>query len=126
MPTFVHGIDCDLSIGGTAIEGTLTSASMDLSRALAEIKSMGAGQVTRVAGLKDVTFTAGGDYDATIDAALFAAWDGSAVVAVILEPNGTITYTVNCWVASYNISASSDGQVTYTVNLSGSGDVARA
>lgn len=126
MPTFVHGVDCNLSVGGTAIEGTLSSASMDLARALAEIKSMGGGNVTRVAGLKDVTFTANGDYDATIDAVLFAAWDGAAAVEIIFEPNGTVTYTVNCWIASYNISGNSDSQVTYTVNLSGSGDVARA
>ena len=70
MPTFVHGISAELSVaGGTTLEGTLTSADMSLDRSLAEIKALAAGQVMRVAGLKDVTFTAAGAYDATVDAA---------------------------------------------------------
>ena len=127
MPTFVHGISAELSVnGGTALEGTLTSADMSLDRSLAEIKALAGGQVARVAGLKDCTFTASGAYDATVDAALFAAWDGAVHTATVFSPDGTVTYTLDCWIASYKITASSDAAVTYSISLSGDGDVARA
>jgi hypothetical protein len=125
MPTFVHSINATLSVGGTALEGTLESADMSLTRLLAEIKAFAAGQVDRVMGLKDCSFKAGGAHDATIDAALFAAWDGAAPVAVIFSPDGTTTYTANAIIATYSISAGGDA-VKYTVDFAGAGDVARA
>ena len=123
---FGHGIAATLSVGGTALEGYLENASMDLARELAEIKVFDSDSVARVAGLRNCTFTAGGPYDPTCDAALFAAWDGAAAVAVIFKPQSTVTYTVDCFVASYNVAAGSGDKVTWTVNLSSDGDVARA
>ena len=127
MATPVHGINATLSIGGTPIAGTLDSANMDLAREIAEARHMGDDSVIRLPGLRSCTFTAEGDFDATIDAALFAAWDGDAAVEVIYLPDGTTppTYTVDVFVASYGLRAASNGMVRLTVNLSSTGDLVR-
>lgn len=124
---FKHGIEATLSVGGTALAGYAESATMDLQRELSEIRTWGANSVQRVAGLKNITFTHNGAWDATADSALYTAWNGAAAVAVAFSPDaGTTTYTVNCWVASYSVTAGSGDKVTYTVSLSSSGDVSRA
>ena len=127
MATPVHGINATLSIGGTPITGTLDSANMDLAREIAEARHMGDDSVIRLPGLRSCTFTAEGDFDATIDAALFTAWDGAAAVEVIFLPDGTTppTYTVDAFVANYGLRAASNGMSRLTVNLSSTGDVVR-
>jgi hypothetical protein len=126
MATFVHGITANLTLAGQTLAGVLTSADQDLQRELAEIKAMGATNVARVAGLRNTVLTGGGAFDATIDAALFTAYDSAAVSACIFTPNGTITYTLNVFISSYKITAASNGAVSWTVNLASDGDVARA
>jgi len=126
MADLNHGINATLSLGGTAIEGILDNASMDLRREMAEARHMGDDAVRRLAGLRDCQFTAEGDWDDTIDAALYNAWNGAASAAVVFKPDGTKTYTVNAWITSYQVRAASNGMVRVTVNLSSDGDVARA
>lgn len=125
--TPVHGISAKLKVGATQIEGTLDSINMDLQRELAEARHMGETSVIRLAGLRSCTFSAEGDFDATIDAALYAAWNGAAAVEVIFLPDGTTppTYTVSVFVASYGLRAASNGMVRLTVNLSSAGAVVR-
>jgi len=126
MATPVHGLNANLKIGSLQIEGTLDSANMDLQRELAEARHMGDASVIRLPGLRSCTFTGEGDFDSTIDAALYAAWNGNTSVAAIFSPDGTITYTANVCVSSYQISATSNGMVRMTVNLSSDGDVVRS
>lgn len=123
---FGHGINANLSIGGTAIEGYLESQSMDLRKELAEMRPLGGTAVQRVAGLEDCTFTADGGWDTTLDALLFNAWRAGTAVATVFSPNGVINYTVNSIVESYNVNATSGDKTGFTVNLSGSGVVSRA
>jgi hypothetical protein len=126
MADLNHGINATLSINaGTAIEGILDSASMDLRREIAEARHMGDDSIRRLAGLRDCQFTAEGDFDDTIDAALFTAWDGATSAEAVFSPDGTVTYTVDVWVTSYQIRAASNGLVRVTVNLSSDGDVAQ-
>ena len=126
---FQHGIAATLSIGGTAFAGYLTSATMNLTRAMGEIRLLGQADdaVVRVPGLRDVNFTCNGAWDATADAALFALYDGSAAGAIIFSPDeGVTTYTVNCWIPEYTINTPSDGAATWTIRLASDGDVTRA
>jgi hypothetical protein len=99
---------------------------MDLQRELAEVRHFGDPAVLRLPGLRSCTFTAEGDYDATVDAALFAAWNGSTAVSAVFRPDGVVTYTVNVFVASYSLRPASNGMTRVTVNLSSTGNVARA
>lgn len=122
---FSHGVKATLQVEATNLEGYAESTSMDLRRELAEIRVLDSAAVQRLAGLRDVTFTAEGPFDPTADAALFAAWNGDTPVTVTYKPDGAVTYTANCLVESYNISASSGDKCTYSVNLSGTGAVSR-
>lgn len=123
---FSHGVKATLKVGALQLEGYAESTSMDLRRELAEIRVLGSGAVERVAGLRDVTFTADGPFDPTADAALYAAWNGDTAAAIEFQPDGTVSYTANAFIETYDISASSGDKCTYTVNLSGSGAVSRA
>ena len=92
MADLNHGINATLSIaGGTAIEGILDNASMDLQREIAEARHMGDDSVRRLAGLRSCQFTAEGDWDDTIDAALYSAWNGAASAAAVFSPDGVVT-----------------------------------
>jgi len=124
MATFGHGIAATLSIG-SAFGGYIESASMDLSRELAEIKVLTSTAIARVAGLQDCKFTSDGDYDQTADGLLWAALTSSAPTAVIFKPQATTAFTVNCWIESYSIAATSGDKVTFTVALSGAGTLSR-
>jgi hypothetical protein len=123
---FNHGMAATLSVAGTALAGTLKSGGMDLQRELAELALMGEGSKLRLPGLRDCSFTADGAYDPTVDAALFAAYDGTVAVAVIFSPNGTVTFTANALISSYKMTVDSKGAASYSLALSGAGDVARA
>ena len=125
--TPVHGINATLKLGSDQIEGTLDSVNMDLQREIAEARHMGDDSVIRLPGLRSCTFSAEGDFDVTIDAALYAAWNGEAAVEVIFLPDGTTppTYTVDVFVASYGLRTASNGMVRLTVNLSSTGDLVR-
>ncbi len=128
MATPVHGINATLKLGSTKIEGTLDNATMDLQRELAEARHMGDQSVIRLPGLRSATFTAEGDFDATIDTALYNAWNGETPSSVTFLPDGTTppTYTVDCFIASYSVRAASNAMVRITVNLSSTGDITRS
>lgn len=126
--TEVHGLNATLSlVGPGAIEGILDNINMDLRRELAEARHIGGTSVIRLVGLRDCTFTAEGDFDATIDAALYAVWNGDTAVTATFLPDGTTppTYTVDVFITSYSLRAASNGMVRLTANLSSTGDVAR-
>jgi hypothetical protein len=126
MATPVHGLNATLKVGATQIEGGLDSVGMDLQREVAEARHMGDDSVIRLPGLRSCTFSAEGDYDATLDAALYAAWNGDVAVEAIYSPNGTVTYTVDVVVGGYSHRPASNGMVRVTVALSSSGDLVRA
>lgn len=122
---FSHGIEATLKIGVTQFDGYVEGIDAAFARELAEIRTLGATAVQRVAGLEDFSFTANGPFDATADAALYAAFHGSAPVAVAFKPDGVVTYSVNCWVPEYSVSTGSNAAATWSVRLASSGDMTR-
>lgn len=123
---FKHGISATLGLGATALAGFLSSANMDLSRELAEIKTLGATSVQRVAGLENCVFTSDGDYDADTDLAIYTALASTTHAAVTFSPDaGTTTYSLNAWITAYTIKAASGAATTFTLNLSSDGTISR-
>lgn len=124
---FKHGIEATLKIGTTQFEGYIENTGMNLERELAEIRTLSGAAVQRVAGLRNITFTADGAWDATADAALYALWNGSATGSVVFSPDGgTTTYTCNCWLGTYAITAGSGDKVGWSIDLASDGTVTRA
>lgn len=127
--TAVHGINADVKLGATQIEGYLETAEMNLQRELAELRHLGATAVARLAGLQNCTFTGEGDYDeATLAAALWSAYNGDTSVTVVFEPTGAASpaYTFEAFVESYTIRAAANAAVRFTLNLASDGVVGRA
>lgn len=124
---FKHGIQARLSIGGVEFCGYVENTGMSLERELAEIRTLCAEAVQRVAGLRNITFTADGAWDAVADAALFALWDGSATAEIVFSPDeGDTTYTCDCWLGTYAITAGSGDKIGWSVDLASDGVVVRA
>lgn len=123
---FNHGVAATLSIGGTAFAGYIDSVDAAFTRALAEIRTLGATAVARVAGLEDFSFTVNGAFDATADAVLYTLFHGSAAGVIVFQPDGTTNYTVSCWMPQYSIKVSSDAAATWTIQLASSGDCVRS
>lgn len=121
-----HGLKATLSLGSTPIEGTLDSVSMDLAREMAEARHLGDTSVIRLPGLRSCTFTAEGEFDSVIDAKLWTAYNGDTPVKVQFSPDGVTTYTVDVFVSNYSLRAASNAMSRLTVNLTSTGDVARA
>ncbi len=123
----VHGTKATLSVASTALEGYVETTEMNLQRELAELRHLGGTAVGRLAGLRNCTFTAEGDYDSTIDAALYTAWSGAAAVAVAFKPAGTggATYSMNAWIESYTVRAAANAAVRFTINLSSDGTISK-
>ncbi len=126
--TAVHGINADVKLGNTQIEGYLETAEMNLQRELAELRHLGATAVARLAGLQNCTFTGEGDYDETsLAAALWSAWDGDTAVSVEFKPTGAASpkYTFSAFIESYTVRAAANAAVRFTINLSSDGAISR-
>jgi hypothetical protein len=124
---FSHGIAAKLSInGGTAIEGYVEGIEAAFTRALAEVRTLTGEAVIRVAGLEDFQFTVNGGWDATLDAAVYTGFHAAAAAAVVFQPEGTTTYTVNCWIPEYNITASSTDAAKWSIRLASAGTCVRS
>lgn len=123
---FKHGVEATLSIGGTAFCGYIENAAMNLERELAEIRTLCSEAVERVAGLRNITFTADGAWDETADAALFDLWDGDVTAVIAFSPDGgETTYTCDCFLGTYNITAGSGDKVGWSIDLASDGVVTR-
>jgi hypothetical protein len=124
----VHGTKATLSVAGTALEGYVETTEMNLQRELAELRHLGGTAVGRLAGLRNCTFTAEGDYDSTIDSALYTAWSGAASVAVVFKPAGAggATYSLSAWIESYTVRAAANAAVRFTINLSSDGTITKS
>ena len=124
----VHVTKATLSVASTALEGYVETTEMNLQRELAELRHLGGTAVGRLAGLRNCTFTAEGDFDSAIDAALYTAWSGAAAVAVVFKPAGATgaTYSMNAWIESYTVRAAANAAVRFTINLSSDGTITKS
>lgn len=132
---FVAGKNSYLNVDNSAGSPTDISAycaNVSLSRSLADLATttLGAGSVTRIAGLADGSFQASGPWDATCDgylAGVFAATIAGTVASTTFaigpagSGNGKVKITGECVMASYDVSTTVDGRVEWsaTFNLTG-------
>ena len=122
---FGHGIASDFTLAASSVKNYIESIDATFEREIADIKALGTVYVQRLAGHKMGSFALSGAYDPTIDAAVFNAWDGDTAVAWTYLPVSTVTYSGNCRVTNYKITAGADA-VRITFDLVSDGTISRA
>lgn len=123
MPTFVHGKDGYLSIGGTAITDVTTDAGHSRSADVAETSVMGTDDKTYIPGMKDGQLSATCRFDRTTDGTL-EAFLGTEV-AVIYGPEGNTTgdrqYTFQAIMTQYDVTGGTGDVVAVSLTLQRTG-----
>lgn len=123
MPTFVHGKDGYLSIGGTAITDITTDAGHTRSADTAETSVMGTDDKTYIPGMKDGQLTATCRFDRTTDGTLEALL--GTQVAVEYGPEGNTTgdrkYSFNAIMTQYDVQGSTADVVSVNISLQRTG-----
>ena len=126
---FSHGLGADFYFSGSDISSYLSDLDPSFERELAEIAHLGDSWKTNLAGLRAGSFAVSGDFDPTLDAAVWTAFDAAAATACIYYPTGTGTtpsYTFSAWVSSFNPGPAGTGDaVKYSFELTISGTVTR-
>lgn len=129
MP-FIAGKTSTFSLdnaGGTLTAITSYVDSVDFPRAIDtyETTTLGANDKTYIVGLRGATFSISGPWDATIDAHMAGVLGQSATLSFSYSPNGSLTYTGECIVTSYDISSPVGDKLTWSANLQVTGAVTR-
>jgi len=131
---FSHGIDADfwIDVSGSLADMTayLENLSPEFTRELAEIKALGTTYVQRLAGIRMFSMSGDGKFDPTLDAAIYAAWNGDSAVTWQYYPqgksNGNIYYYGECRVERYSPGPASSGDgVGFSFTLVNDGAVTR-
>jgi len=124
---FSHGIDADISIGGSTRKAYVEMIDVTFDREIDDIKVLGSSWVQRVVGIRSMRITINGAWDATIDGVLYTAFDSASATAVIVTPQAGVTYTVSCRVSSYKPGPTgSAGKAAWSAELVSDGAVVRA
>lgn len=128
-----HGLSQKFTWNSIALTSYMTSASFERVRELVETLTFGDTDMTRIAGVKDVSFDLDFEWAAgsnTIDAALGDAIGTSA--AFTYDPTGTATpapttptYTGTLILESYSITGDTGTAVTGSATFKGNGAVTR-
>lgn len=126
---FQHGavdvtVSIDVSGSPVDISGYLESFNADFSRELVDIKVMGDTWVSRLNGIRMCDCSGEAVFDPTIDAALYAAWNGNAAItwSYVID---TVTYSGECRIPTYSVNASSTDAVRQPFTLVSDGAVTR-
>jgi len=126
---FVHGMAAVFSIdvSGTPVDMSdyVESFNIDFTREIADIKAMGETWVQRLAGMRICDCSGEAAFDTTIDAALWAAWNGDAALTWSLVVGG-ITYSGECRCPNYSVNSSSTDAVRESFSLVNDGAITRA
>jgi predicted secreted protein len=122
---FGHGIGADFTLAGSSVKDYVESIDATFEREIADIKTLGTVYVQRLAGHKMGSFALSGAFDPTVDAAVYNAWNGDTTVAWTFLPQSTVTYSGNCRVTNYTISAGADA-VRISFDLVSDGTISRA
>lgn len=98
---------------------TALSASLSKSRTELDTSYLGSAEKGFIVGQKQGEVSLSGDYDSTDPAmsALETAHDGGTSVWIHMHWNGTSGIKRECKVPSFNIEASADGKVGFSVTL---------
>lgn len=127
---FSHGKDATLSVDGSDISAYTDNVSFSRDLDTAEVTAFGDDDKEFLGGLRGATLTASGSYDNTSstgsDAVLHGAFDGATVAWSYSPDGGTVTYSGNAFVTSYQVSAPVSDKVSWSASLTISGSVTRA
>ncbi len=123
----VHGKISTMSIDGTAIAARLDTTSLNKVKDLAEVTTFNSTGDNKefIDGLRGHEISIGGPWDATLDAVMATADDGSSVL-FDYSPDASINYTGSCFISNYNISSPVGGRVDWSASFTVTGAVARA
>lgn len=127
---FGHGLNADFYFSGSDISGYLSELDANFEREMAEMAHLGDSWKSNLAGLRVGSFSASGDYDTTLDAAVWTAFDSNTATACIYYPEGTgagIKYTFDAFVSSFKPGpANTSDAVKYSFELTMTGAVTRS
>jgi predicted secreted protein len=111
------GITGTLTIGGTAISGSVTDFSVGQSRSQIDVTGIDKDFMERLPGLGDWSFTINGVFDSATSHAVFSGM-GTALKAISLvvgSSGGTANGTAA--LESYNVTRAAGGALTYSASL---------
>jgi predicted secreted protein len=132
MPTFVHGKNAQLELGGTNLSDTLNEISMPREIETAETTAFGNQDKTYITGLSDATVSLSGMFDATVDGAISTLItnlkSGSiASASFAYGPAGSVggkpKFSGDAIITSYELSSPVGDVVTYSLELQVTGGV---
>lgn len=132
MPTFVHGKNAQLVLGGTNLSNTLNEVSMPREIETAETTAFGTQDKTYITGLSDATVSLSGMFDASVDSAINTLItnlkSGSiASASFAYGPAGSAAskpkFTGDALITSYEVSSPVGDVVTYSLELQVTGGV---
>jgi predicted secreted protein len=83
---------------------------------------------TRILGLKDLSVTVSGDYEAsdTGQSLLRTNWAAGTTTYVTFYPTAAVGFRCACIVESFSVTASFDGKVEFSCSLQGNGAISAA
>ena len=128
---FGHGIAADFDFAGGSIKAYINSIDPTFTRELAELRVLGATAhyVAKLAGFMMGTIAVDGEFDPTLDAAAFTAFESATATAWAYYPQGNsgsnIRYSGSCWVSQYKPGPAGDSSVKATFSLECTGQITR-
>lgn len=122
---FGHGTNISLTLGGVDITDYISSVSPEFTRAMAEMRHLGATRVERLPGLQDFRCTLEGDFEPTLDTALWSAFNGASEVTLVYGPLGSTAgnprFSIPVLCTRYSPGPSGNDAVKASAELVGSG-----
>ncbi len=122
---FGHGTQISLTLGGVDITDYISSVSPEFTRAMAEMRHLGATRVARLPGFQDFRCTIEGDFEPALDTALWSAFNGSTEVILVYGPQGAGTgsprFSIPVFCTRYSPGPAGDEAVKASAELVGSG-----
>lgn len=124
---FVHGKDSYFKIGSTDVTGYVTKVSFKPSSDTGGTTTFGLSSKTFLAGLKDCTITFDYNWDATLDAALYAVYGAATTFEYgpAGSGGGSVKYSGACILTDYGGDSDVSNVVSGSGTLQVSGTVSR-
>lgn len=128
---FVHGKNATFSLDNAA--GTLvdlsdyvTDVTFDRSIDTAEVSVMGLDDKQYIAGMRGATMSINGPWETTVDSHMEGVLGHANTLTFNYSPDGTIVYSGECHLVSYNSSSPLSAAATWTSQIQITGAVSRA
>lgn len=127
---FGHGLAADFTLATVSIKAYISEIDPSFEREMAEYAHLGDEWKSNMSGLRMGSVSITGDFDPTLDAAVWTAFDGETAVAWEYFPQGDtatkVVYSGNCRISSYKPGpASTSDMVKASFDMVCDGDVTR-